>query len=328
MSANTTFVPARGLSVGHVITIYAWARRRQYPGLPAPERRLIRVDPETQVRADCYWQPDRHACPTILGLHGLEGSSESHYMRGIAHKSLRRGWNVVLLNHRNCGDTEHLTPGLYHSGLTADPLAVLQHLVATEGLTRLSVVGYSLGGNLTVKLASELADVPGLPVVSAVAVCPTIDLTSCADALEWRQNLPYQWNFLRSLKARMRRKARLFPGRFDLAPLGSIRTLRAFDDAYTAPLGGFGTAERYYHLASAVRGISRITIPTMIVAAADDPFVPASQFTSDEVRANAHVSVSLQQHGGHCGFVGAATAHSDGYWAEDAAVDFLDRSRP
>lgn len=323
MSADTPFVPARGLSVGHVITVYAWARRRRYPGLSQPERRLIRVDPETQVRADCYWQPDRHACPTVLGLHGLEGSSESHYMRGIAHKALRRGWNVVLLNHRNCGGTEHLTPGLYHSGLTADALAVLRHLVAAEGLTRVSVVGYSLGGNLTVKLASELADAPDLPVVSAVAVCPTIDLTCCADALEWRQNLPYQWNFLRSLKARIRRKAALFPGRFDLAPLRHIHSLRTFDDTYTAPLNGFGRADRYYYLASAIRGISRITIPTLIIAAEDDPFVPASQFTSDEVRANAHVRVSLQRNGGHCGFIGAPTRDSDGYWAEEAAVTFI-----
>lgn len=323
MSVDTTFVPARGLSSGHVITVYAWAHRRTYPGLPSPERRLIRVSPDTQVRADCYWQPDRAGSLTVVGLHGLEGSSESHYMRGLAHKGLRRGWNVVLLNHRNCGGTEHLTPGLYHSGLSADPLTAISDLVAREGLPRVSVVGYSLGGNLTVKLASELAGSPGLPIISAVAVCPTIDLTACADALERRQNLLYQWNFLSSLKARMRRKATLFPGQFDLRPLRHIHSLRKFDDTYTAPLNGFGTSERYYHLASAVRGISRITIPTMIIAAEDDPFVPATQFTSDPVRGNTHVRVNLQRHGGHCGFVAAATPVSDGYWAEESAIDFV-----
>lgn len=305
------------------MTIYAWARRRNYPGLPAPEIRFPRVDAESQVRADCYWQLDRAAHPTLLGLHGLEGSSEAHYMRGVAHKAWRRGWNVVLLNQRNCGNTEHLSPGLYHSGLTADPIAVLRELVATEGLTAIAIVGYSLGGNLALKLAGELADTPDLPVVAVTAVSPTIDLALCVDVIEWRQNTLYQWNFLKGLKARMRRKARLFPDRYDLAPLRGIRTIRQFDDAYTAPAHGFGTAANYYALASAQRTIDRIRIPALIIAAADDPFVPTSQFVGEDVRANPHVTVSIQAHGGHCGFIGRATVDHDGYWAEAAAVEFV-----
>jgi uncharacterized protein len=321
--ADRPFIPARGLSNGHVITIYAWARKRLYPGLPAPETRFIRTAPDTEVRADCYWQPDRTAAPTMLCLHGLEGSSEGHYMRGLAHKALRRGWNVVLLNHRNCGGTEHLTPSLYHSGLTEDPLAVLRSLKDTESLTRFSVAGYSLGGNLAVKLAAELTDAPDLPVSSVAAVCPTIDLALCATALEWRQNLPYQWNFLRGLKARMRRKALAHPGQFDLSQLDRVRSVREFDDAYTAPLSGFGTAANYYELASAVRGVSRISLPTLIIAAENDPFVPTTQYLREDLRANPHVRVSLQAHGGHCGFVGRQTDSHDGYWAEEAVVDFL-----
>ncbi len=326
MFAESTFVPARGLSAGHVITIYAWARGRTYPGLPSPETRLIRVDAESQVRADCYWQNDRKASPTLLCLHGLEGSSEKHYMRGLAHKALRRGWNVVLLNQRNCGGTEHLTPGLYHSGLTADPVAVIRALVADEGLSTFSVAGYSLGGNIAIKLAGELPDHSDLPVVSVAAVCPTIDLALCSDALQWRQNLLYQLNFLKGLKARMRRKAAAFPGRYDLAPLDRIRTIREFDDTYTAPAHGFGTAARYYELASALRVVSRISIPALIIAAHNDPFVPVSQYLGDEIRSNPNVHVSLQRHGGHCGFVGRPTADSDGYWAEQTAVDFVTRT--
>ncbi len=323
--ADQPFVPARGLSNGHVITFYAWARSRTrtYPGLPAPDKRLIRVGADTQVRADCYWQADRQAHPTLLCMHGLEGSSEGHYMRGLAHKGLGRGWNVVLLNHRNCGGTEHLTPHLYHSGLTTDAIAVIRALTATEGLKRFSVMGYSLGGNIALKLASELGDHPALSVMSVAAVCPTIDLALCADALEWRQNLPYQWNFLRDLKARMRRKARAFPGLYDLTPLDRIRSIREFDNTYTAPSHGFGTAARYYKEASAIRSISRIETPALIIAAGNDPFVPASQYLRDEVRANSHVHVSLQRHGGHCGFVAAPTRDSDGYWAEEAVIDFV-----
>lgn len=322
MFADTPFEPTPALAHGHVMTIYAWARRRRYPGLPAPDIRFPRVDAESQVRADCYWQTDRSACPTVLGLHGLEGSSEAHYMRGVAHKAWRRGCNAVLLNQRNCGNTEHLAPGLYHSGLTADPIAVLRGLVATERLTRIAVVGYSLGGNLALKLAGELAEAPDLPIVAVAAVSPTIDLSLCVDALDWRQNTVYQWNFVRGLKARMRRKARAFPGRFDLVPLHAIRTIRQFDDAYTAPSHGFGTAANYYALASARRVIDRIRVPALIIAAEDDPFVPISQFQGDDVRANPHVRVSIQQHGGHCGFIGQAMPDSDGYWAEATVVDF------
>ncbi len=323
MFADSVFVPVPALSRGHVMTVYAWARRRRYPGLPAPEIRFPRVDAESQVRADCYWQAERSGCPTLLGLHGLEGSSEAHYMRGVAHKAWRRGWNVVLLNQRNCGNTEHLAPGLYHSGLTADPVAVLRELVATDGLARIAIVGYSLGGNLALKLAGELAEAPDLPIVAVAAVSPTVDLSLCVDAIEWRQNRLYQWNFVHGLKARMRRKARTFPGRFDLAPLRAIRTIRQFDDAYTAPSHGFGTAANYYALASARPVIDRIRIPALIIAAEDDPFVPISQFQDDDVRANPQLHVSIQRHGGHCGFVGPATADHDGYWAEEAAVDFV-----
>jgi len=329
MFADGRFVPARGLSSGHVMTTFAWARSRQYPGLPAPDTRLFRVDPESQVRADCFWQADRHSAPTLLGLHGLEGSSEAHYMRGVAHKAWHRSWNVVLLNQRNCGGTEHLTPGLYHSGLTADPLEVLRALSATERLTSFAIAGYSLGGNLALKLAGELPGLPAAsrPPVSAVAaVSPTIDLSLCVEGLERWQNSLFQWHFVKGLKARMRRKAAAFPGRFDLALLDSIRTIRQFDDAYTAPSNGFGTAARYYELCSALRGVSNIATPALIVSAEDDPFVPPSQFLGDAIRASEYIHVSLQPHGGHCGFVGRATSTSDGYWAEEAIVDFLSRS--
>ena len=114
------FTPAFGLSNGHVMTIAAWAKPRRYPGLPSPDIRFYPTDPDTTVRGDGYWQPDRARVPTLVALHGLEGSSEGHYMRGLALQAWRRGWNAVLLNHRNCGGTEHLTRGLYHSGLTAD----------------------------------------------------------------------------------------------------------------------------------------------------------------------------------------------------------------
>jgi predicted alpha/beta-fold hydrolase len=246
-------------------------------------------------------------------------------MRGLGAKAFRRGWNAVLLNQRNCGGTEHLTPGLYHSGLTADPEIVIRTLAA-EGLTPIVVAGYSLGGNLAVKLAGELRGRPDLPVAAVAAVCPTIDLDVCVRAIERWTNYPYQWNFVRNLRGRMRRKAEVWPGAFDLTELPRIRTIRAFDERYTAPHHGFAGATDYYHRASALRVTAEIRIPTLILAAADDPFVPPAQFSAAASGSDGSVVVRIEPHGGHCGFVAAPGAGSDGYWAEDAAVDFLARA--
>ncbi len=329
-AAPIPFVPRRGLANGHVMTVFAWAAKRLFPQLPVPEARLIRVTGDTQVLAHCYWQPERSAARTVVVLHGLEGSSSVHYMRGMASKAWAAGWNVVLLNQRNCGGTEHLTPGLYHSGLTDDPKAVIRALAATDRLTDFAVAGYSLGGNLTVKLAAEAADEPDLPVRAAVAVCPTIDLDRCVGAIERRSNVVYQFNFVRNLRARMRRKAAAWPGRFDLTPLDRIWTIRRFDDVYTAPYHGFGDASNYYRLASAMRIVDRVRVPLLILAAEDDPFVPADQFRADVIRANANISVAIAGHGGHCGFVAAPdpARGADGYWAETQALAFLSAVMP
>ena len=326
MNTSSVSIPAfttpRWLQNGHSMTLYAWARRRSFSNLPAPERRLFRVSEDSQVAADCFWQSDRSARPLLLALHGLESSSDAHYMRGLAAQAVGRGWNAVLLNQRNCGGTEHLSPGLYHSGLTADPLSVLRELGATDGIRQFGVVGYSLGGNVTMKLAGELGADPQLPVRAVVAVSPTIDLERCVTAIERRANYPYQWNFVRNLRGRMRRKAQTWPGAFDLQPLDSIWTIRKFDEIYTAPHHGFAGASDYYFKASAMRVIDRIRIPALILTAEDDPFVPGDQFREAAVAGNPHIVARVERHGGHCGFIGAG-ANGNRYWAESAAADFL-----
>jgi predicted alpha/beta-fold hydrolase len=314
------FVPRRGLRNGHLMTLAAWRRGRHYAGLPAPEPREFRTAPDTTVVAHAYWHAEPRSRPTLLALHGLEGSVESQYMRGLAAEAWQRGWNAVLLNQRNCGGTEHLTPTLYHSGLTDDPFAVIETL-QHEGLGPFGVAGYSLGGNLTLRIAGELATVPArahLAIRAVAAVSPTLDLAHCIRAIERRSNFAYQWHFMRNLRARMRRKAAHWPGAFDLTPLDRLTTIRAFDDAYTAPSHGFGDAETYYFQASAMRLIDKIAIPSLIIAAEDDPFVPGDQFRRPAVAGNPNVRVLLSPHGGHCGFLSA-----DGYYAERTALVFL-----
>ncbi|MEO8682931.1 MAG: alpha/beta fold hydrolase [Vicinamibacterales bacterium] len=304
------------------MTLYAWARSRYLPGLPGSEARYFEVAPDARVLAHCNWQPDRTTQPTVLLLHGLESSSEVHYMRGMAEKAFVRGFNVVRLNQRNCGGTEHLSRGLYHSGLTADPLSVLRELRDRDGLTRFGVAGYSLGGNITMKLAGELG-AEGFPEVRAVcAVSPVIELEACMQSIERRENRIYEWNFCRNLQARMRRKERTFPGAFDLSGLWKIWSIRAFDDRYTAPHHGYDGATDYYRRASAMRVIDRVARPALILSAADDPFVPPEIFAAEAVAANPHITTIVTPHGGHCGFVEEANG-DDGYYAERIVVDFL-----
>jgi hypothetical protein len=322
-SHHVTLAPYRPrFTGGHLQTLYAWAKPRRFPALPAPVMRYFDVAPDARVLAHCHWHERPREHPTLLLLHGLEGSSLAHYMCGISDKAWAAGWNVVRLNQRNCGRTEHLSRGLYHSGLTDDPAFVMRELIAADGVRAIAMAGYSLGGNLTLKLAGELGETPPPELKAVCAVSPTMDLASCVEALERRSNLVYELNFVRNLKARMRRKAAAFPGAFPLEPLRRIWTVRQFDEAYTAPHHGFRDAADYYDRASARRVADRIRVPALILAAEDDPFVPAAAFRDPALTGNPHVTVAITPHGGHCAFVERAGDGYDGYWAEREIVRF------
>jgi predicted alpha/beta-fold hydrolase len=307
------------------MTIYCWGKPRTFATLPPAVDRHFDVEPGTRVLAHCHWQTDPPAHPVLLALHGLEGSSSAHYMRGIAEKAHRRGFNVVLLNQRNCGGTEALCEGLYHSGLTADAAHVIDEL-AREGLDRIVVAGYSLGGNLALKLAGDYGDAAPDALKAVCAVSPVMELEVCVEALERRQNVVYQWNFVRGLKARMRRKAATHPGRFPIARLPAIRTVCQFDEYFTAPHFGFHGASDYYYRASAMRVVDRIRVPALIITAEDDPFVPTEPFRDPRLAANPHIALIVTRHGGHCGFVSEPTAEDDGYWAESRIVAFAEQA--
>jgi uncharacterized protein len=307
---------------GHKQTLYAWAKPRRFPNLPAPVERYFDVAADARVLAHCHWheRPDAH--PTLLLLHGLEGSSLAHYICGISDKAWAAGWNVVRLNQRNCGGTEHLSRGLYHSGLTDDPLFVIRELIAVDRLPAIAVAGYSLGGNLTLKLAGDLGDAAPPELKAVCAVSPTLDLSVCVEALERRSNWVYEWNFVRNLRGRMKRKSAVWPAMYDLAPLRRVRTVRQFDEAYTAPHHGFRDAADYYHRASAMRVIDRIRVPALILTAEDDPFVPPAPFHDPAVTGNPNVTVVMTPSGGHCAYVERSEPGYDGYWAEREIVRF------
>jgi predicted alpha/beta-fold hydrolase len=325
--AVSDFEPRPTLRNGHRMTLYGWGNPRYFPALPPPVRRLFDVASDARVAAECHWQPQPWTQPTLLALHGLNGSSEAHYMRGLASKAFARGMNVIRLNQRNCGGTENLAAGLFHSGLTTDAARVIHELTHVDGLPSIAVAGYSLGGNLALKLAGEYGEWHPREFVAVAAVSPIIEIEECTRALERPENVLYEWNFVRDLKRRMRVKDRLQPGAFDLSQLRSIRTVREFDEKVTAPHFGFRNASDYYFRASAMRVIDRVSVPALIITAEDDPFVPAAPFRDPRLTGNCCIELHLLPHGGHCGFVGPRTPEDDGYWAENRIVEFVSSAK-
>jgi uncharacterized protein len=317
------FVPHRWLGNGHAMTIAAafWPRKFR---LPEAEQRLFRVDPYSQLLGLCNWQVGRlKQTPVIVTVHGLEGSADSNYMQGIAEKAYHRGFHVVRLNQRNCGGTEKLTPTLYNSGMSGDYRAVLEELAGEDGFERIFFAGYSMGGNLVTKMAGEYGEAFPAALRGVCAVCPAIDLSACADALERRDNYLYTRHFVKGLMARYERKAKMFPGRYRMDGLPLIRTVREFDDAITAPCFGFRDAEEYYESAGAKRVTADVRVPLLLMTAEDDPFVPYVSFLAARVEKNPAIQFVATQHGGHCAYISAQSG-AERFWAEERIVDFCE----
>jgi len=317
----TGFEPHRWLRNRHLMTLAGALLPRHTPGLPPADDRLFEVEPGTQLLARCHWQREPRRSPTLALVHGLEGSSESGYIRTLAAQAFTAGFNVLRMNQRNCGGTERLTATLYNSGLSADFRAVLLELIERDRLKRIFFAGYSMGGNLILKMAGELGAAAPRELRGICAVCPTLDLAACVDAIERPENWLYQLRFVRDLKSRMRRKAKLFPGQFELNGLSGVRTLREFDEAITAPCSGYRTAADYYERASAMRVVHRIAVPTLILTSKDDPVVPFESFGASEIAGNPQIRVAATEFGGHCAFI-SRTNGPERYWAEARVLEF------
>jgi len=315
------FEPHLLLRGGHAQTIAAAFVPRTF-AQAALEERLFRVDSETQLKGVCHWQEGkRRELPVIVIVHGLEGSSDSNYARGIADKAHARGFHAVRMNQRNCGGTERLTPTLYNSGLSGDYRAVLMDLIG-EGFQKVFFAGYSMGGNLVTKMAGELGESAPKELKGVAGVCPALDLSACADALEKGENYLYQRHFVRGLMERYRRKSELFPERYTRNGFGTIRTVREFDDAITAPHFGYKDAEEYYEAAGAKKVIGKVAVPTLLITAQDDPFVPYEAFLRARVAENPRVEFIAPEHGGHCGFI-SRWSGAERFWAEERILEFV-----
>jgi uncharacterized protein len=320
----THFEPHLGLRNGHLQTIVG-----NY--LPRPPFRVegvaetVEVDPAdgSRVLCHCHWQaePDRGKRLTLVTVHGLEGSSDSRYIQGITARAWEAGCNVIRMNMRNCGGTDALTPTLYHSGLSGDVGTVVRHYAQQFALEQVALVGYSMGGNLVLKLAGEWGSQP--PLCAVATVCPAIDLAPGADALHEPLNRVYEWNFLRGLRARYARKRKLFPANYVPAEeIGPVRSIRQFDHKIVSRYCGFRDADDYYYRAASARVVDRIAVPTLILHAQDDPFIRLLPDTRAKLLANPNIAFVETRHGGHCAFL-SCDPGNDIHWAEATVVRFL-----
>jgi len=305
----------------HLATVAAAYWPRDFASLPPATNRLFEVEPGTRLLAKCHWQERRRGHGTLVLVHGLEGSSESPYMLGIAERAYQAGFNVLRMNQRNCGGTEHLTPTLCHSGLSGDFRAVLNELIERDNLPEIFFSGYSTGGNLVLKMAGELAERAPRELRGICAVCPCLDLASCADGSGQPRNLVYESYFLRSMRNTMQRKAELFPERYRTDRFFGPRTLREWDDAITAPEWGYRDASDYYHRGSALPVTGQIHVPTLILAAQDDPLVPIASFRNSGIEENPFIALVAPKYGGHCAFI-SSEGGNERFWAEECVVEF------
>ncbi len=325
----SNFAPRRFLRNGHLQTLAGNFLPRKL-SLPEAERLLVEVEGPlsgygpSRVLCHCHWQPEelRREALTVVIVHGLEGSSNSQYVLGNTARALSAGFNVVRMNMRSCGGTDELSPTIYHSGRSADVAAVVRTLVEHRGIDSIALLGYSMGANLVLKYAGEIAANPPAAIKAVVGISPLMDLAASSSALHEVQNRIYEWHFLRSMLARVRRKAALFPKIYTTENLDKIRTMRLFDEHIVARYGGFSGADDYYYSVASSQYAGQFNLPTLIVHSVDDPFIRMLPSTRAALVANPGVTYIETTHGGHCAFLAAANG-DDGRWAETTLLRFL-----
>ncbi len=339
------FRPRRWLGNPHLQTIVGNYLRRKDPEPPAPASLAISVEaahrfrqpdgaeldvPPSSILCLCHWQPERERRLTVVLLHGLEGSANSGYILGNTGRLWAAGCNVVRMNMRSCGGSDALAPSVYHSGRSGDVAAVVSTLGTME-LGRVALVGYSMGGNMVLRYAGEQSVLPPkerCPALRAVVgVSPLVDLAPSSAALHLPSNRLYERRFLRAMKRRLRAKALLFPQLYGTLEREGvyrrIRSLRDFDGEIVARFGGFRDADDYYEQARASRYASLLRVPTLILHAADDPFIRTLPETREALLANPCVRYIETAQGGHCAFLADPAGEDGGRWAEETIARWL-----
>ncbi|HXE12445.1 MAG TPA: alpha/beta fold hydrolase [Bryobacteraceae bacterium] len=303
----------------HLLTIAAnfWPRDIDETRFP-PRRRVYHTDANTGILV-LEHQP-LEAQGQILLLHGLEGSSNAGYFKSFAQDALLRGFGIHRSNMRTCGGTETLSETMYHSGLTSDTRFILEQIHRTRP-GPLFLLGFSLGGNVALKLAGELG-VNNL-LTGVCAVSTPIDLAACVRTLDRPSNRIYARRFLKRLKERIRLKTRLSPHLYSDEDLDAVTGIWEFDDRYTGPLFGFGNAENYYRTQSSRNFLDAIRTPSLVIHAKDDPLVPVSTYQHHAFAENPYLKLLLLEHGGHLGFL---SREKPRFWLDGVVLDWMEQA--
>jgi predicted alpha/beta-fold hydrolase len=298
----------------HLQTIagHFWKRPKTIGEFPM-QRRLIRTEPGVQVLV-CSQRPHVEPRGEIVMIHGLESSGEAGYIESLSGAALRAGFAAHRFHMRTCGGTEHLCETLYHAGLTSDLFAVLREF-RKEGGAPAFLVGFSLGGNVALKLAGEMGEDAREYVQGVCGVSASLDLGACARRIAARDNRFYEERFVRRMRARL-----CATGRYRESEFAGLRSVIALDDRFTAPSFGFGNAENYYRTQSAIGYLAGLRVPALLIQAKDDTFVPFGLYESDAVRSHPCVELVTPEHGGHLGFI-ARGPHR--FWADRTIIEWI-----
>jgi len=322
LECSTYLPPSWWVSGGHLQTIIP-ALFRKVASSPYTRERIATPDGDF---LDCDWLYATSSLPSqklVIISHGLESNSRRPNVAGMARAASLCGFDALAWNFRGCSGEPNKLPRAYHSGATEDLHTVLEH--AATKYDEIYLIGFSLGGNLTLKYLGEQSEALSPKVKKAVVFSVPCDLAASSKQISRVSNRLYERRFLNSLRKKIEQKATLFPNDISLEPYlkKRIKTLRDFDEHYTAPLHGFQSADDYYAKCSAKQFISRITIPTLIVNAKNDVFLTPSCFPFDEVKTSDVVFLETPKSGGHLGFITEETAHGL-YWSEMRALGFIE----
>lgn len=304
---------------GHLQTLYPTLCRRT----PSTEPTRERIETPDGDFIDVDWHYSRiDLCKGLAVVsHGLEGHSRKKYPLGMARCLSSNGWDVVCLNFRCCSGEPNRLPRFYHSGVTDDLHLVLCHGLA-KGYERAALVGFSMGGNQTLKYLGEDPDLVPAQVKGAVVFSVPCRLADAVVEMDKISNRPYMHYFMKGLRKKIREKAARFPDLIDTDGLDKMITFEPFDDKFTAPLHGFKDAADYYRRCSSAQFIDSIRVPTLLVQAQDDPFLSASCYPVAEAEASERLFLEITQFGGHVGFMGGWQERD--YWSEKRALTFID----
>jgi uncharacterized protein len=298
----------------HLQTIAAHFWRRPDAAAEFPiERRLYRTEPDVQVLV-CSQRPHGEARGELFMVHGLEGSGEAGYIRSLSAAALRAGFAAHRFHMRTCGGTEHLCQTLYHAGLTSDLLAVLREF-RRDGRAPAFLAGFSLGGNVVLKLAGEMGESAREYVQGVCSVSAPLDLAACARRIGERDNRVYEARFVRAMRQRL-----FATGRYHKREFAGLRSVFELDDRFTAPSFGFGDAANYYRTQSAVGYLAGVRVPALLIQAKDDTFVPFAIYESAAVSSNPWIQLMATERGGHLGFIGR---RPNRFWSDEVIMEWI-----